>query len=62
MPTSIDHRAAPRSEKSSLRPATISIAVILTGFALLHLIGAAILKRASATFPTEETRSVIRGD
>jgi hypothetical protein len=62
MPTNIDHRRGQQSGASMPRTSTISIAVVVAGFALLHLIGAAKLQHASAALPVEDARFIPDGD
>jgi hypothetical protein len=62
MPTNINHPRVERSRASMSLNATISIAVVLAGFAILHVVGAAMLQHTSAALPIENTRSQIQGD
>jgi hypothetical protein len=62
MPTNVNHPRVQRSRASISFNATISIAVALAGFAILHLVGAVMLQRTSATLPVENTRSMVHGD
>jgi hypothetical protein len=62
MPTNINRSRVQRSKASTSLNATIPIAVVLLGFAILHVIGAAVLQPRSAALPTEDTKPMLRGD
>jgi hypothetical protein len=62
MPTNVNHPRVQRSRASISFNATISIAVALAGFAILHVVGVAMLQRMSAALPIENTRTEIHGD
>jgi hypothetical protein len=62
MPTNVNRARVQRSRASISLNATISIAVALAGFAILHVVGAAMLQRTSAALPIENTRSMDHGD
>jgi hypothetical protein len=62
MSTEISRLRLQRSTGSMSLNATISIAVVLTGFAILHVIGAAMLQPAWAKSPTADARPIFDGD
>jgi hypothetical protein len=62
MPTDIKHPRVRRSTGSMSRNATVSMAVVLAGFAILHIIAAVALQRMSASRPIDDIKWTVRGD
>jgi hypothetical protein len=59
MPTDVNYSRTRRSAASISRNATVAIAVVLAVFAILHVIGAALL---SDSRPIDDMRSTVHGD
>ena len=59
MPTDINYSRTRRSAASISRNATVAIAVVLAVFAILHVIGAALLSNSR---PIDDLRSTVRGE
>jgi hypothetical protein len=62
MPTDIDQPRVQRSRASMSNSAAISVAIVLAGFAILHVIGAAMLQPKSAKLPADGTGLIAHGD
>jgi len=62
MPTNVIYPRVQRSKDSMSLNAMIPIALVLLTFAILHVIGAVMLQRMSATLPIEDPTFTVHGD
>jgi hypothetical protein len=59
MPTDINRRYPRRSRASTSLGATVSLAAVVAGFAVLHFIGATLIHHTPAPPPVENAKSMI---
>ena len=62
MPTNINRRYVKRPRASTSLGATISLAAVVVGFAVLHFIGATLIRHTPEPPPAENAKSVIPQD
>jgi hypothetical protein len=62
MPTDFDYSRIRRLTASTSRKQAVAMAVVLAAFAILHLVGAVVLRPMSASLPIDDLRSTIHGD
>lgn len=62
MPTNVICPRVQRSKDSMSPNAMMPLALVLLAFAILHVMGAVMLQRMSATLPTEDPTFTVHGD